>query len=372
MARRRRSGINPSVFLQQQGGDDRDQMAIAMEMLGFGKGDRFGREKLGLEREQLAADIGLKGRGQELEEKRLTAELDRTAKQEAFNNWVKEQTLQGQEEEREFKANQLLSEAQKSRDTLNAKILEFETDPEKRRALITSMSPEAQAGYTKLEAAQQGGAAKNLLPLVQEAYKKGDVGLIKQLTEKVPQEILQRPEFDWQKWNEGLANAPKGVTGGNRGLLGLLWNTPAALQNVGKSIANVVSSGVLGEGAPQAEYTKYTDPIQKLQERAAGMPEGPVVSEAPLRDILTPSNILGLDRRGPTADQLLGAIAPPVSAVQPGEYQPGAGFPRQTQQPPFEYLEGGPSAMPPDTDIFTRLRALQGMMPTVDWTMNER
>src|SRR4029077_17914797 len=138
-----------------------------------------------------------------------------------------------------YKKDLLEGEKQKSRDLVIKEYLGLTTDAAERRRLIDALSPEAKGDTLAQEALKQTAAAKNLLPAVKAAYEKGDVGVIKQLTEGGSPDILQRSEFEWQKWNQGMVPAShRGITGG-QGLLGLLWNTPGALKNVGKGIANV-------------------------------------------------------------------------------------------------------------------------------------
>ena len=327
MARRRQMRIDPSVFLQQQGGgDEASQLAMAMEMLGFGKGEQLGRGRLGLEREQLAADIGLKGRGQDIEERKLAAEIKKAEAQEEFNNWVKAKTLEGQEEERKYKADELLSKAQQSRDVLNARILEFETDADKRRALIGAMSPEAQAGYTKLEAVQQNKLAGDVLKNVQAAYKTGNKGQIETALTGVPQEILQRPEFEWQKWNQGMPGPQPGFWERLRNLGGSEKERAVAeAAKVAPPPSGPAPSTVSPTTRPMV-FTGYEAPVEGPVRRGYGAAPGGDVGPA-LPELLA---------------KILGPAAPPSSGR--GYYTPQT----PVEVPPaFDYMAGGPSAMPP-------------------------
>jgi hypothetical protein len=393
MARRRQMRIDPSVFLQQQGGDEKSQMEMAMEMLGFGRGEGQARGQLQLGREQLQEQAGYHGRGQDIEEKRLKAETERTAAQEAFNNWLKQQEVTRQKEEREYRANQLLSEKQKSRDTLNSKLIEFAA-PEDRPGLMAEMSEEAQQFELKKQAMKQNQIARTTLQSVQQAYKTGDPKQIQAAIAAVSPEILQRPEFEWEKWNQAMpapkpgllerlmhlggsekeratAEAAKVAPPPTEGTVGGATPRPMAFtgyeppvegpvrrgygavpggENIGPALPELLAK-VLGPAAPPSSGRGYYTPDVPIAETPA-----PVVSaigqggawqhqipqpQAPVQ--VPPEAAVSAVGQGgvwqhqvPQAAQfqrpeeaLVRLFAPEVSAVQPGEYQPGAEFPRQ-------------------------------------------
>jgi hypothetical protein len=277
----RRLQFDPTAFLQGGGGDKNDAMAMAMQLMGYGRG--ASPEELGLSRERLLAEIAGQTGTQDIERQKLAAEQARLASQETFQNWTKQAEHERALAELAYRTKEEEGKRQSSQDVLNAKIYELAA-PEERPGLLKNMSEAGRKTVLETEAAKQRAGARDLLPMVKQAYEKGDVGLIRQLTEKVDPAILQRPEFEWEKWNQELVPAShRGITGG-QGLLGLMWNVPGALKNVGKGIANVASSAALGEGAPQVEYEKFTDPRRYRAEQLAqgGPQEGPVRSEAPL------------------------------------------------------------------------------------------
>ena len=368
MARRRldRGGsrLDPSMFLQGQGGGSpMEQMGMALKLLGMGE-EREQEYELG--QMQLQELLSRYGGQRELEEKKLASEERRAGEQTAFNNWLKEQSIRQADAEAKYKRDLLTGEAQKSRDVLNAKILENVTDPAERAALIGEMSEEGQRGYAKLEAAKQGNAVRTLVPAVRTAYEKGDAGLIKQLTEGVAPEVLQRPEFEWQKWNQGLGARQAGadVTGG-AGLLGLLWNVPGMAANLQNK---ALESGIRGLTGQEVDIPdiRYTTPVS---------PAGGAIASQALRNVpgvstlgqaraMAQANPVAGPRPDIDVDSLMSLIAPPVASPQ--GYAPGAEFPRQMEgEEPFEYLGGGPSAMPPGIDVLSRLRALRGLPATI-------
>jgi hypothetical protein len=308
--------FDPTGFLQGDG-EDKGDTAMAMALMGYG-GRGASPEELGLSREELLAKIAGQTGTQDIERQKLEEIRRGNLSAEDFQKFQKDQLLKNAADELKYKQDLLKSESEKSQDVLNAKVYEL-LAPEDRPAFLKNISKAGQQTALQVEAAQQAAGARNLLPAVKQAYEKGDVGLIKQLTEKVDPAVLQRPEFEWQKWNQGMVPAShRGITGG-QGLLGLLWNTPGALKNVGKGIANVASSALLGEGAPQAEYEKFTDPRRYRAEQLAqaGPQEGPVRSEAPLslanllESVKSPTgpvvseppiDVLGANRRFPMID----------------------------------------------------------------------
>lgn len=381
MARRRQMRIDPSVFLQQQGGDEKTQMAMAMEMLGFGQGEGRARGELQLGREQLEETARTHGRGQDIEEQRLKAEIDRTSAQEAFNNWVKGQEIIRQGEERKYRADQLTSERQKSIDATNAKLIEFAA-PEDRAGLMAEMSPDAQRYELKKQALLQNTAAKNLLPQVQEAYKKGDVDLIKKLAAANP-EISQRPEFEWEKWNQGMpapkvglaelartTSAPEAPVRSEAPLAWLLdkiRTTPLPGSREGaEALQNVVGlerrmPPVNAMVPSPAVFGDVTRPELKVEDlmKLVAPPEAPVsaVGQGGAWQHQIPQAT-----QFQRPEEAVYSFPPQISAVQPGEYAPGAEFPRQPVT--------GPTPTPQWTvqDLLSKLMTDRSEQERLPWT----
>jgi alkylhydroperoxidase/carboxymuconolactone decarboxylase family protein YurZ len=128
--------------------------------------------------------------------------------------------------------------------------------------------------------------------------------------------------IDWNKLQWGGEKAAKGGQGfADSGILGMLWNTPGALQNVGKGIANVGLKAAAGSDAPQVPYTEFTNPNVLRQQALKTGPQGEnVVSEAPLAHLLD-------------AMKFPNAVSPSQTTYQP---QPGAGG----QPEPYRYGTG--------------------------------
>jgi hypothetical protein len=81
----------------------------------------------------------------------------------------------------------------------------------------------------------------------------------------LPPELLKRPEFDWQRWNEELAAQQGKTLTGGAGLAGLLWNAPGAAKNVTTGLANKLMNAAMGKYAPQVPYYEMTDPFAQAQ-----------------------------------------------------------------------------------------------------------
>lgn len=286
MARRRQMRIDPSVFLQQQGGgDEASQLAMAMEMLGFGKGQEGVRGQLALGREQLQEEAGYHGRGQDIEEKRLAEETKRTAGQEAFNQWVKEQEIERQKEERKYRADQLAGESMKGRlDVAKTMMSDTGIPIADRQKMWAQFDPAIkdmlaagaeQADKTKVE---------ELLPKLQAVYAKGaPKGELEALLAGYPKNILQRPEIDWQKEAQGIPAAQPGwlsrIFGGGAG-------TPTA-PPVGQGGITPVQGrrgygtvpGQETTGKPLTEIIGLQDPLRYIREQPK--PPVEVVTEKP-------------------------------------------------------------------------------------------
>lgn len=172
------------------------------------------------------------------------------------------------------------------------------------------------------------GRALAALPGLEAGYTKGDPKQIAAAIQGLPQEVLQRPEIDWQKLAQGWGGeqgANAAGTAQGAGLAGRLWNLPGAAQNVGKGIVGGLLNLVMGEeNAPKIAPTAYTNPLRQ----AAGAPVGQ-------------SNFAEV-------------FAPAINAVQPGEYAPGAGFARGRGVVPAPQTVG--AVTPPGAgDILQRL-----------------
>ena len=363
---RRQSRIDPGMFLQQQGGGQDAQMAMALNLLGLGEAREQAQATSEFAREQLEALIAKQTGEQELGERRLGSEERRAGEQEAFNNWVKGQTIEQNSLATEAKKEEIAAALQKSQDEFNAKAYELAA-PEERPFYLKNMSPQGRAAVLEMEALKQGNTVRNLVPAVRTAYEKGDTGLIKQLTERVAPEVLQRPEFEWQKWNQGLGQrqAATDVTGG-AGLLGLLWNVPGMAANLQNKALESGIKGLIGQEVDIPDI-RYTSPVT---------PTGGAIASQVLRNVpgvstlgqaraMAQPNPVAGPRPDVDVDSLMSLIAPQISAPQ--GYSPGAEFPRQMsgEEPSFEYLGGGPSAMPPGMDVLSRLRALRGLPATI-------
>jgi hypothetical protein len=347
----RRLQFDPSAFLQGGGGGKNDPaMEMAMAIMGYG-GRGASPEELGLSREQLMANIAHQGAGEDIERQRLALEEKRLGSQEGFQNWQKKAEADRALAELGYKKDLLESEKQKSRDTVIGKYLDLEQDPAKRRSLIDALSPEAKADTLGLQKAKEDATVRTQAPALADAYKRRDWKTVKDIVGTLSPEVLSRPEFKWGEWNQAAPAPGTGKFSGGKGLLGMMWNTPGALQNVGKGIANLLSTGVLGDEAPQVPYTEFTSPTAyRAQQLAQGGPpqEGPVRSEAPLslasllESVKSPTgpvvseppiDVLGAERRFPK-----------VSALPPSAFPSVEDLIARSQF-------GAPPAPPPETSV---------------------
>jgi hypothetical protein len=130
----------------------------------------------------------------------------------------------------------------------------------------------------------------------------------------LPPELLKRPEFEWQPWNEELGRQQAGTLTGGAGLAGALWNTPGAAQNVGKGIVNKLLSVAAGKYAPQVPYTEFTNPF----EQPAGVPGGGMAPGTALETLLSKA---GLGAVG--AEEPFRMPVPPQEEIPPWQYGVG-------------------------------------------------
>ncbi len=321
----RRLQFDPTGFLQGGGGDQGDTaMKMAMQLMGYGRG--ASPEELGLSREQLMANIAHQGAGEDIERQRLGLEEKRLGSQEEFQNWQKKAEQDRALAELAYRQSQSEAEKSKSRDTLIGKYLDLETDATKRRSLIDALSPEAKADTLALQKAREDAAVRTQAPALADAYKRRDWKTVKDITAdittKLSPEVLARPEFKWGEWNAAAPAQGTGRFSGGKGLLGMMWNTPGSLLNLGKAGVNLASAGLLGDEAPQLEYTEFTNPAAYRAASLArsGAQEGPVRSEAPLAQILE-------------AMKFPNAVAPSQTTYNP---TPGP----TTQPEPYRYGTG--------------------------------
>jgi hypothetical protein len=101
------------------------------------------------------------------------------------------------------------------------------------------------------------------------AFQKQLKGIYEQKNPKALQATMDQLEampdvvkaIDWNKLKWGGEQKPGGETGfADQGAIGMAYNIPGALQNVGKGAVNLGLRIAAGKDAPQVDYTKFTDP----------------------------------------------------------------------------------------------------------------
>ena len=351
MARRRVAGgsrLDPGMFLQGQGGGSPiEQMGMALKLLGMGEERELGQM-------QVQELLSRYGGQQEFEEKKLASEEGRAQQQADFNNWLKQRQIDQDTLATQTKRDEIAAALQRSQDEFNAKAYEL-ASPEERPFYLKSMSPQGRAAVVEMEALKQGNVARTQAPALEAAYKLGDWDAVKQIVGTLSPEVMARPEFKWQEWNQAQAGAaPTDVTGGT-GLAGLLWNLPGVAQNVGKGVVNLASRGLMGSQAPQVPYTEFSNP----------MTEVPRYREA--QAVLEALKAPGQSVVGPAPEEPMGGYTTrPVAQGTPWTYGTGTrNIPQETiavpeamPMPPIgETLSAGVLGMPP-VSLGTLLRKL--------------
>ena len=275
MARRRVAGgsrIDPGMFLQGQGGGSpMEQMALAMKILG--EQERTERE-YGLGQQQLEELLSRHKGERELGEKRLVAEERRANEEQAFREWQKQEAGRQADLAAQTKRDEIAAALQRSQDEFNAKAYEL-ASPEERPFYLKSMSPQGRAAVVEMEALKQGNVARTQAPALETAYKLGDWDAVKKIVGTLSPEIMARPEFKWQEWNQAQAGAaPSDITGG-AGLLGLLWNVPGMTANLQNK---AIESGIRGLTGQEVDIPdiRYTSPVS---------PTGGAVASQVLRNV---------------------------------------------------------------------------------------
>lgn len=158
------------------------------------------------------------------------------------------------------------------------------------------------------------GRALAALPGLEAGYTKGDPKQIAAAIQGLPQEVLQRPEIDWQKlsarWRGGQG-ADLGGAVQKSGVGGLLWNLPGAAYNVTKGVEQGALNLLMGEKAPILKTATYTDPYEAAPKMMAKV--GPAMQQVGNR--VGPLGAAAIRMNLPRVPATFGAAAPIVGGA---------------------------------------------------------
>jgi hypothetical protein len=267
----RRLQFDPTAFLQGDGKDEGDT-AMAMQLMGYGRG--ASPEELGLSREKLLADIAGQTGTQDIQRQQLEETRRSNLSAEDFQKFQKEQLLKNAADELKYKQDVLGQEGRKNEMAMVSDYIKNhpELSPQQVEGMIGGFSPTMKQFFTGAADQAQAAKASALLPSIQAAYKTGhpEEALKAMFADPNMAAILKRPEIPWQQLNESLgAQQSKSLTGG-AGLARLLWNLPGAAENVTSALVNKAMSVLAGKHAPQLPMYEMTNPFEQAQGGAPG------------------------------------------------------------------------------------------------------
>ena len=307
------------------GGDDMaSQMAMALNLLGLGPQQQQQREELGLRREDIESQRTAREAASDVAAKTLAETTRGNLATEAFQQWTRQQAADALTRETEFKTAQLKNEAMKNRlDVLKTYVSDTSIPVAERQKAWATLDPDIQQMLTKQAEAANRAEALKQAPNIRAVYGKPEQ--LKNLLSGIPQEVLQRPELPWGQWNQELAAEQAKSPSQGAGVVGALWNTPMATQNLIRSGLNVGGKVLLGEQAPEFAYGKYTKPSL----------EGIDTSKIPA--MISQALQLGVPGVGAVGQaDVMTQPAPWAGEPPADEYAPGASFSRQGLPTPHE------------------------------------
>lgn len=333
IGRRQGFQVDPSVFLQGDGRENKGDDAIAMALLGYGKGTSprdqalqertqaalemlqqgqlsklSSEQKIAEENQKAAAETREYGKTKDIQERMDLADREATRKQELANSLA---------------AAKALNDQKLAGDTLKEMLPYFAkdnkgmiVDPEyaalKERATpgLGAEVEQAKAGLRNRQVQEGLARYQKATPKEREVFGKGP-GSAALGPPDVVDEILKQAGV--QVAPPGVAGAAPGAASGEGGVSGgiadALWNLPGGTENLYNWMANAGGKAWYGKDAPQYPYVPWT---HAADEWTKG---GPKVAPAPV---------------GPAPRPEFGNYGPLVAEEAPPQYQYGVG----QQRPP--------------------------------------